>query len=181
MNNLSNPGDTLARAVRERNYRVISRSDAMVRPILVRIDSALRSEPTAPPAANPPQIDPTFSRWRAAGGAVFGASVPVSVFTISQLIPPETMLDTWRNFGLWVAVLGGLVFSAGTVYAYGCTVFRDPTTRLPKKWKAASFCLLAETIMTLAPSMFLPLQVAMLAILVLSNAVETGRNAGAAS
>lgn len=128
---------------------------------LVRPARARRASTPAPAPVQP-------SRLRAAGGAIVGASVPISVFVVSHT---TTLQTTFGSIILWAAVIGGLVFSAGTVYAYCCKLFGG------RRWKAASYCVLAETIMTFAPSYLLPLSIAMLAILVAVNAIGTARNA----
>lgn len=122
--------------------------------------------PRARRASTPAPV--MVSRLRATGGAIVGASVPISVFVVSHTTQLEA---TFGSIVLWAAVLGGLVFSAGTVYAYCCKLFGG------RRWKAASYCVLAETIMTFAPSHLLPLSIAMLAILVAVNAIGTARNA----
>lgn len=125
-------------------------------------------------AANTTSATPTprFSRWRAMGGATVGASVPISVFAVSHLVPFEW---SFQPLLLWAAVLGGLVFSAGTVYRYCTRLFRGDSR------KAVAYCVLSETIMTFAPDWLWPLSIAMLTILVTINAVETGRVAGGVS
>lgn len=137
---------------------------------------ATPAAPTPPTLAVPAVTAPRpFSRWRALGGAVVGASVPASVFTVSHTTVPEW---TYSSVVLWVAVVGGLVFSAQSVYQYGCRLFRDRASGTERRLKAACYCALAETIMTFAPSYLLPLSLCMLAILVAVNAIENGRNAG---
>lgn len=130
---------------------------------------------TAPMTAPVTAPAPVFSPWRALGGAIVGASVPASVFTVSHTTSPEW---TFSSAVLWVAVVGGLVFSAQSVYQYGCKLFRDRVTGNTRRMKAAAYCTLAEVIMTFAPSYLLPLSLAMLTILVAVNAIENGRNAG---
>lgn len=100
-----------------------------------------------------------------------GASVPVSVFVVSHTTALE---PSFASIALWGAVLGGLVFSAGTVYRYCCEAFGGA------RGKAAAYCALSETIMTFAPSELVLLSVAMLAILVAINAIATGRTMGGA-
>lgn len=135
------------------------------------VSTALQSATKLAPASLTTEAPaPTFSRWRALGGAVIGASVPVAVFTVSHTTELE---GTFSSLILWAAVLGGLVFSAGTVYQLCCRLFSGA------KGKAAAYCVLSESIMTFAPSSLLPLSLVMLAILVSVNAIQTGRVAGA--
>lgn len=168
MNNLSTVSIPM-NDISDKSYNGLRIKATRVRPQTVP-EFAPAPTPTPAPAPAPaPTPTPTFSFLRAAGGAVIGASVPVAVFAVSHTIDVE---GSFSSLILWAAVLGGLVFSAGTVYQLCTRLFSGA------RGKAAAYCVLSESIMTFAPPTLLPLSLVMLTILVSVNAIQTGRVAG---
>lgn len=116
-------------------------------------------------------------------GAVLGAFVPCSTFVVVHLGGLLQVRDgavthaSWEHPG-WALVLGGLGFSATTVYRWGCSSFRPSAGALSSlevtytHGKALFFVLLIEGVLMLAP---IPaLSYVALALLVLINALSTG-------
>lgn len=92
-------------------------------------------------------------------GALLGGFVPLATYVTAHAAPlgltPATLL-----------VLGGLLFSAKTVFQWGRAAFAgDP-------WKATGFVLLVEGVMIVAPQAWLGQ--AALGYLIAINAVATG-------
>jgi len=103
-------------------------------------------------------------------GSALGGFVPVATYAVAHyggLVANNAGLVTcapWTNPG-WLLVVGGLSFSAKTVYMWGCTAFDD-------RFKAAGFVGLVEGSLLLAP---IPaLAYIALGYLVLINAIATG-------
>lgn len=98
-------------------------------------------------------------------GALLGGFVPGAVWWLShrELDPSR---PPWLQLGS-LLVLGGLLFSAGTVFSWGRRAFRST-------WKALGFVVLVEGVMVLAVTEWLGLFA--LAYLVAINAVATGCN-----
>jgi uncharacterized membrane protein len=90
-------------------------------------------------------------------GCVLGGFVPLASYVLAHLPSPST--------ALWGLVVGGLLFSAKTVWQWGLLAFADP-------WKASGFVLLIEGVMVLSPVPWLA--VTALALLVAINAIATG-------
>ncbi len=94
-------------------------------------------------------------------GSVLGGFVPVSCFVLAHIEIAKEFYTDPKTFLL----LGGLVFSAKTVYQWGKMAFRDGS-------KALGFVLLIEGVMVFAATGWLS-QLA-LGLLVVINAVATG-------
>lgn len=112
------------------------------------------------------------NRWRGAGGAIVGGFVPLaSWITVHAALDIDAMLAgkgwTILTCILVAAVIGALVFSAGTVYEYCLRAFRG------KRAKSAAFVVLVEVLMTFVP--LWPLSVAALVILAAINGIQTAR------
>lgn len=95
------------------------------------------------------------------GGALLGAVVPFVTFWVSHFELDRANLFSPALF----LVLGGLVYSAKTVWQWGCLAFEDP-------WKATGFVLLIEGTMIITATLWLA--VLALVYLVVINAVATG-------
>ena len=96
-------------------------------------------------------------------GFVIGGVVPAATYLeahhdIDSAVPLYAQVPTFL-------VVGGLLFSAKTVFAWGALAFRD-------RWKAAGFVLLLEGVMVTSSVPLLP--VVLLVILVAINGVATG-------
>jgi len=94
-------------------------------------------------------------------GAVLGGFVPASCFVLAHL---EIAKEFWYD-PKTALVIGGLVFSAKTVYQWGKMAFRDGS-------KALGFVLLIEGVMIFSGTTWLAHLA--LALLVGINAVATG-------
>lgn len=103
-------------------------------------------------------------------GAALGGLVPVTTYAVAhgfELVRVEggtIAAASWEHPG-WVLVLGGLLFSAKTVYAWTAAAFDD-------RAKALGFVVLVEGALLLAPSP--ELRYVALAYLVTINALGTG-------
>jgi hypothetical protein len=93
-------------------------------------------------------------------GGIMGAFVPAASYLLVHREVAERPT-------LWCLVAGALVFSAPSVYAFGCSAFRS-------KAKALGFAVLVEGTMTFSGNYWLAL--AALAMLAAVNGVETGMN-----
>lgn len=93
-------------------------------------------------------------------GAALGAIVPLSTFVVLHGELGE--LDTDPR---WLVVIGGLLYSATTVYRWGRLAFASPI-------KAVGFTVLVEGVMTLSTQTWLA--VLALSYLCVINAVATG-------
>lgn len=92
-------------------------------------------------------------------GFVLGGFVPVATFSVSHLD------KTLNEYVMWALVLGGLIYSALTVFTWAKNAFGHAV-------KAFGFVVLIEGVMTLSG---LPeLSYAALALLVLINGIATG-------
>jgi hypothetical protein len=113
------------------------------------------------------QIQQAFSRKSALGttlGLILGGFVPVGSFVLCHNELPHVQGDwAWRV--LAVLIVGGLVFSAKTVWQWSAAAFQD-------RWKATGFVLLVEGIMVWAHTPWL--SYAALGLLVGINGVATG-------
>jgi len=103
-------------------------------------------------------------------GSALGGFVPVATYAVAHyggLVSNNAGVVTcapWTNPG-WLLVVGGLSFSAKTVYMWGCSAFDD-------RFKATGFVGLVEGSLLLAP---IPaLAYVALGYLVLINAIATG-------
>ena len=96
------------------------------------------------------------------GGAVPAATYAEAHFGLDLARPLHLQVTTW-------AVLGGLLFSAKTVFNWAKLAFRD-------SWKAAGYVVLLEGIMITSRVPVLPL--VLLVILVAINGVATGCTLG---
>lgn len=94
-------------------------------------------------------------------GAFLGAMVPVSTWTLLHL--EGVVRDPWQFRGL--VVLGGLVYSATTVYQWGKLAFVSG-------FKAFAFCGLVEGVMVTSTTPWL--NAVALGYLVVINALATG-------
>jgi hypothetical protein len=106
------------------------------------------------------------------GGSLLGAFVPFAVFWVSHFeLSADALFGNAFNTVLVLAwarvmlVLGGLVYSAKTVWAWGRMAFSCP-------WKATGFVLLIEGVMTFSGT--LGLSMVALGYLMVINAVATG-------
>lgn len=103
------------------------------------------------------------SRLATALGFLWGGWVPVGSYVVCHKELPGT---SGAHFAaLCLFVLGGLLFSAKTVWLWSAAAFQD-------RWKASGFVLLLEGVMVL--SQVPGLAWSALAILVLINGVATG-------
>ena len=96
-------------------------------------------------------------------GFILGGVVPIATYVEAHLD-----LDVAQPLHCQTAtflVLGGLAFSAKTVFSWSLRAFRDG-------WKAAGFVVLLEGVMVTSHVPFLPL--VLLAILVAVNGIATG-------
>ena len=94
-------------------------------------------------------------------GFILGGFVPVATFSISHLD------KTLNEYVLWTLVIGGLIYSALTVFGWAKNAFDNGL-------KALGFVVLIEGVMTLSG---LPmLSYAALALLVIINGIATGAN-----
>ena len=93
-------------------------------------------------------------------GGALGSFVPVAIW---WLVHHDLSKDVWKPS--LVLVLGGLAFSAKTVYQWTRQAFACP-------WKAAGFTVLCEGVLTFSESEWLSLTA--LAYLAIINAVATG-------
>ncbi len=99
-------------------------------------------------------------------GALKGGAIPFGTFMLFHL---EMNNDPWQAKGL--IVLGGLIYSAKTVYGWCKQVFRKEDGT-PDTLKALGWCVGIEGFMTCASTFWL--NCAALALLILVNAVATG-------
>lgn len=107
------------------------------------------------------QIEMAFrpgARLAAATGTILGATVPTSTFVLIHSAY-GVVLNPW----LWALVVGGLLYSAPTVFSWALDAFGS-------KVKAAGFCVLMEGILTFAH--IAALTYLALAVLVFINAVS---------
>lgn len=113
------------------------------------------------------QIREAFTRKNALGtiiGLLLGGFVPVGSFVLCHHELPRIDAPwAWRTIAL--LVLGGLVFSAKTVWQWSAAAFQD-------RWKATGFVLLVEGTMVWAHTPWL--SYAALGVLVGINGVATG-------
>lgn len=92
-------------------------------------------------------------------GSIIGGFIPAATFICVHM-------DTETNpYVLWAIVLGGLLFSAKTVFQWGKSAFNNTA-------KAFGFCLLIEGVMTFTH--VFPLSCVALALLVCINGIATG-------
>lgn len=94
-------------------------------------------------------------------GAVLGGFVPVATYAVAH----REIAASTHGYAMLALVMGGLLFSAKTVWQWGRAAFSDP-------WKATGFVLLLEGVMTLSGQQ----SVAIAALIVLTsiNAIATG-------
>ncbi len=102
------------------------------------------------------------NRLAAAIGSVLGGIVPIATYLVAHTISTVT-LESLATAAPYL-VLGGLLFSAKTVYAWTRSAFQNAA-------KALGFCVLLEGVMVTSEIPYLPL--VCLAILVGVNAVAT--------
>lgn len=110
----------------------------------------------------PDQVRQAFlkqNRTAAAAGAILGAFVPLATGWLAHY---EVDVATWHGRAALVLMLGGLVYSASTVYGWALVAFKQPA-------KAAGFVVLVEGTLTLARAEWLA--VVALALLVVINAI----------
>lgn len=100
------------------------------------------------------------NRLATMAGSIIGGFVPVATFF---LVHYGVTQCAW----LWLIVLGGLIFSAKTVYEWGRVAFNNG-------WKSLGFCVLVEGVMTFGNLFYL--SCAALGMLALINGVATGCN-----
>ena len=99
-------------------------------------------------------------------GALKGGAIPFGTFVLYHL---EMADDPWQAKGL--VVLGGLIYSAKTVYGWCKQVFRKENGA-PDTLKAIGWCVGIEGFMTVSSTFWL--NCAALGLLILVNAVATG-------
>ena len=100
------------------------------------------------------------NRLATVAGSIIGGFVPVATFFIVHF-------GVHENCWLWAIVVGGLVFSAKTVYEWGHVAFQSSV-------KSFGFCLLVEGVMTFGNVWYL--SIAALTLLALINGLATGCN-----
>lgn len=103
------------------------------------------------------------NRLASALGATLGSFVPVATWTVAHR-EMSTSRPLYEQWGL-LLVLGGLVYSATNVFAWGRLAFRSPV-------KAAGFVVLLEGVLVGSSTHWLSL--AALAVLAGINAIATG-------
>lgn len=94
-------------------------------------------------------------------GAILGGFVPCATYVIAH----GEVARTSHGYAMLALVIGGLVFSAKTVWQWASLAFRDP-------WKATGFAMLIEGAMTLSSNQTLTLVA--LGLLAGINAIATG-------
>lgn len=94
-------------------------------------------------------------------GGVLGGFVPIATYAVAH----REIAASAHGYAMLALVMGGLLFSAKTVWQWGRLAFNDP-------WKATGFVLLLEGVMTLSGQQ----SVAIAALIVLTsiNAIATG-------
>lgn len=110
------------------------------------------------------QVRTAFHRKNALAtsiGLVFGGFVPVATYYVSH----HEVAASAHGYAMLALVIGGLVFSAKTVWQWARAAFADP-------WKATGFVVLLEGVMTLSGQG--ALAVAALTLLTAVNAIATG-------
>jgi hypothetical protein len=100
------------------------------------------------------------NRLATLAGFVLGGFVPCATYFVAHG-------DVAVHAGFWGLVVGGLVFSAKTVFDWGTLAFQSG-------FKALGFCVLVEGVMTF--STIQPLSIAALVVLCLVNGIATGCN-----
>jgi hypothetical protein len=146
-------------------------STATITPIIPARKSTRTRTTSRPRAASPAATAGVMAQIAAAArspgallvGAIFGAFVPIATFTVAHY-----ELDAGRPLYAQapaLLVLGGLVFSALTVFAWGRLAFRSGL-------KALGFVTLIEGTMVLSTTSWLG--IVALALLVAVNATATG-------
>lgn len=152
-----------------------------LRAVPALVEGPAPKAPRAPRAPKPPVPPPGFmTDLRSTAkkplelliGTAFAGFVPVAIFETAHRALPAVLSMAegnasfyWLFAGLIVIILGGLLYSAPTVYATGLEAFNG------KKSKAVGFTILIEGVMTLVPIGWL--QVTALVLLVAINAVGT--------
>ena len=101
------------------------------------------------------------NRLPTALGCVLGGFVPVASYFVAH----AEIAYSYHGAAMLSLVLGGLVFSAKTVWQWGRAAFAD-------SWKASGLVLLLEGIMTLSSTQWLG--IAALVLLAAVNAIATG-------
>jgi len=103
------------------------------------------------------------NRLAAFFGAVLGAIIPASIWFIAHFD-----IDASKGFQIsYALVAAGLMFSAKTVFDWGCMAFKQPL-------KAFGFVVLIEGIMTFSHLVWL--SVVTLIVLMTINGIATGCN-----
>jgi hypothetical protein len=118
------------------------------------------------------QVQAAFQRRNLAAtivGLAWGAFVPVGVYCVAHSDLRADMAP-WLRWAFLALALGGLVYSASTVYSWTERAVRS-------RVKAAGFVVLVEGIMLLSQVQLLAY--AALAILIAINAIATGCNLSA--
>jgi hypothetical protein len=93
-------------------------------------------------------------------GMLMGGVVAFFAFVIAHYETPDR---PW----LWILVAGAMLFSAKTVWQFGCRAFRDP-------WKATGFVLIVEGVLIFSVTPWLTWIA--LGYLISINAIATGTN-----
>jgi hypothetical protein len=101
------------------------------------------------------------NRLPTALGCLLGGFVPVASYVVAH----NEIAYSWHGWAMLALVVGGLVFSAKTVWQWGNAAFGDP-------WKATGLVLLLEGIMTLSAIEWLGATA--LGLLAAINAIATG-------
>ena len=119
------------------------------------------------------QISVTFRKENAMAallGSWLGGLVPMGVFWTAHYSVTETLHVSGHEISgawLWILVFAGLIFSATTVYKWGCAAFNSGP-------KAFGFVVLVEGMLTFSPEP--ALSYVALATLVVINAVANACN-----
>ena len=100
------------------------------------------------------------NRLAMACGSILGGFVPAATYVIGHM---EVADNPW----MWVAVIGGLIYSAKSVYDFATAAFRQPV-------KALGFVLITEIVMTFSSTQALSMSA--LALLISINAISAGLN-----
>lgn len=111
------------------------------------------------------------NRLAAMIGAVFGGAIPVSIYLVAHqeaysfTATYASAIEMYQAQAKWLLVLGGLLFSAKTVFQWGRAGFQDG-------WKALGFVVILEGVMTTSSNYWL--SIAVLVLLTAINGIAAG-------
>ncbi len=105
------------------------------------------------------------NRLPTALGFLLGGFVPLAIYFVSHYEACPLSALTFATSGPWALVLGGLGYSAQTVFQWARMAFSSG-------WKSAAFCVLIEGTMVSSHTAWL--SIAALCYLVAINGISTG-------